>query len=119
MKWENLNSEACPYCDNKLVDRDGEMRCVSCTFHIDKVRYTAIRKHRSQLTDGSPKMKWQNVVDMLCPICASNLRDSEGKNGMQRCSNAHCTFKISDDMLGAILKDPNHPANRYHEVEQQ
>lgn len=117
MKWENLIKQVCPYCENSLVDREGEMRCVACIFHIEYVRYHAISKHRTTVNEHTPKMKWQNVVDSLCPICGLKLRDIEGKQGMMRCVDAHCTFKISNDMLHAILQDPNHPANRYYAIE--
>lgn len=116
MKWENLTKFICPHCENPLQksSRDDAIHCTECLFFITYQRYQAILLHRSQKPDFVVKMKWQNIIDNVCPVCESRMRDQEGSFDIHRCSNANCSFKIREDSLQAILANKTHVAWRFY-----
>lgn len=117
MNWENLKTQSCPYCGYHLEDTGFEMACLHCTFHIEHGKYDSIRENRG--SNGDIKMKWQNIIEEKCPMCGERLREGEGRHEKLRCTDASCTFKISNSMLRQILDDPTHPANRFYELDKQ
>lgn len=115
MNWENLNTQECPFCSKKIEDREGEMRCTKCSFHIEYRRYHQIRAVRSK--NGQViRMKWQYLKQGKCPMCEDLLKDSIGKYSVLRCINQDCPFKIREDALAAMLADSSHPVNKYDDT---
>lgn len=59
-------------------------------------------------------MKWKNLKDGRCPKCGAML--AQQKNALiLSCSDARCTFRISEQRLLEILKSP--PRSRMIEPE--
>lgn len=117
LNWENLKSMLCPYCEKPLT-KDLEVRCTECRFHIEIDRFKSIVIHRAfPNRSGEVKIKWQNLHDGRCPVDGHELVNAEGKFNVLRCQNVpECTFRIREDSLALMLKDPEHPANRFHKA---
>lgn len=113
MKWENLKDFNCPHCGKPLENREGEIACTNCFFHISKDRFKAILMHRGQSPIAIQKMKWQNLHDHRCPMDGNRLHEG-GSLEMLKCMSAECTFVIRIDSLKRILEDESHPANRFY-----
>ena len=109
MNWENLKNQKCPYCESE-VELDGEwIRCTYCRFTIHSERAIAILSRSNPL--------WQNLHDRKCPQCGDMLKDGNGKYEIAQCISIECTFKMREDEIARILRDPEHPANRYKQNE--
>jgi len=120
MNWENLRQFRCPYCGHALEKGPASIRCTHCHFRIEPERFKSIAENRRQNPTNNIKIKWQNLVSGLCPICGSMLRPNEEKKlRFQKCINYDCTFKISDNRFGEILNDPNHAANIFYQQEHE
>jgi DNA-directed RNA polymerase subunit RPC12/RpoP len=115
MNWENLRQFRCPYCGHDLLKETDKIKCTHCHFRIEPERFKSISENRRQNPTTNIKIKWQNLINGLCPICASMLRpNEEGKLRFQKCINFDCTFKITDSRYGEILNDEMHPANIFY-----
>ena len=118
MKWENLQTNQCPHCEEPLqrgeAVADG-FTCTKCTFHITIRRFESIVEHRRRgTTDTIPKMKWQYLLQDRCPIDQQELSTARrGSFVLHRCTGPGCVFRITDKLLEEILLDPEHPANRF------
>lgn len=116
MNWENLRKNECPHCSAAIeLDRKEHMiKCVQCRFKIEPDRFHSILRHRGQRPTSIIKMRWQNLQESRCPICANFLRDQPGTlTAVLRCSTSDCTFSIMESRLTEILRDLDHPANRF------
>lgn len=114
MNWQNLSDQKCPHCGEHLEDRNREMRCTSCLFHVEYKKYHQIRAVQQKL-EGRERvvMRWQDLKNGKCPMCGGFVKDSTGKYNMTVCNDAMCPFKIRDDDLERILQNPEHPINKY------
>jgi len=115
MNWENLKTNTCPHCSEKLTRRSGnEIACTRCFFLIDAVRFLKIRQHRAHPEREKRKMRWQNLHEGKCPVCSDELAtDNDSKNNVYECMDDRCDFKISLTSVQAILADETHPANLF------
>ncbi len=105
----------CPYCKEKLETANMEMKCVKCLFHIDNKRFKMIMEHRAYPSRDTPHLYWQNLIDYTCPMDGSTLYPvNEAGYDVSKCAKDGCTFSIKDKTLIEILRDPNHPANRFY-----
>ena len=116
MRWENLRTNDCQYCGKPLHEQDGEICCTVCLFHIEPARFKKILEHRAGMA-GRPayRMKWQNLKNGYCPIdgCGGGLEPrAPGATSLQCSLAPHCSFRIREERLHEILRDPTHPANR-------
>ena len=120
MKWENLSTFECPYCDRKLFQKSEEIiHCKVCVFEIDVLKFKSILSHRLIKPINPIQYKWQNLKNHRCPICSQFLREEENGLGYYKCTSGQCTFCIQEARIQEILSDKNHPANRYYEKDSQ
>lgn len=61
-------------------------------------------------------MKWQNLIDRLCPRCDSQL-ERDSKAGFL-CSEPTCGFFITDRAYAHTLMDKMHPMRGFLTIEQ-
>lgn len=110
MNWKNLKEFLCPHCGNPMEKNEKEIACTKCTFHIEHARFYSIMQNRGGDHESIVKMKWQNLHQDCCPMCASVLVKND--RGL-KCTSENCTFLITDSKMEEIMKDRNHPANRF------
>lgn len=121
MNWENAKENNCPHCAELLIFEEEIIECTGCKFKIEPERLKLILTHRAKYKQRPlhyPQMKWQNLIDHKCPICASFLRDRNTgiENQLLECLGG-CGFKIRSVSLDAIIQNPNHLANIFREKE--
>lgn len=116
MIWEKLLTMQCPYekCGKGLAQRDGEIQCTECYFHMDHSKYKGIVHHRLMPTTEHTRLKWQNVIDHKCPICGDNIQSNEKSMGRFVCVGRGCHFSISEKKLVGIINDTDHVAYKFH-----
>lgn len=119
MNWENLKYNKCPYDNGDLEESplDFKFYCTSCRFNIDANRKLSIEAHRGNPENKGIKIKWQNLRDEKCPLCASHLSYGTGAYDILACINGDCTFKIRHDRFVEIMADVSHPCNQFYERE--
>lgn len=119
MIWLNLKQNTCPHCSADIVEDHllGEFKCVVCKFHITAAKKLAIETHRANPDSAIIRMRWQNLREEKCPMCASSLDYGVGPYEILACIAPDCTFKIRHDTFLEILGDENHPANTFYERE--
>ena len=61
-------------------------------------------------------MKWQNLIDRLCPRCDHPL-ERESKAGFH-CTEPSCSFFITDRAYSHTLMDKMHPMRGFLTIEQ-
>lgn len=115
LKWINLKSFKCPYCDAGLQRHDdGDLSCTQCFFVIDNERYQSMIENRRQVENTKIQhLRWQNILEERCPACGDLLNEPQGIYAILNCLNIHCNFHIREDSLKAILADKSHIAYTY------
>lgn len=61
-------------------------------------------------------MKWQNLIDKLCPRCDQPL-ERQSQAGFQ-CTDPRCSFFITDRAYAHTLMDKMHPMRGFLTIEQ-
>lgn len=118
MNWRNLATRNCPHCGNKLGDKpeeDGLIHCIQCRFSLSEEKLRSMTIHRSKDFVPKVKMKWQNLHECRCPVCGQFLKDGNGIYNVLVCMSSTCDFRIREDRMEEILKDPGHVANLFYQ----
>lgn len=114
MIWKNLAEFKCPHCSAPLLKREeeNEIVCTKCHFVISETRFESIKNNRTGEPKNLIRMHWQNLHDSKCPICGIGLKID--KRSFRRCGDENCKFAIGHYKFEFIIKDPDHPANRFY-----
>ena len=93
-----MSKEKCPLCGGRVVKI-----CKSCTSKMkEKQKPTVL-------------LKWQHLHKMECPACKKTLTEGQLKDEkiIRYCPDEECDFRIKEETIKEILKNPTHPANLY------
>ncbi len=114
MNWDNLHKKECPYCNEELIKKVMDMKCIQCKFNmtIDRFNNMTQKFYGREASDEVKKLKWQNIKNSQCPECDNYLYQKHGI-GLLYCIDLKCDFKISEGKIKEILNDEEHPINRF------